>query len=318
MTQFQLGEMISLRKEYGNNLVRLANLDPKVVGLDGEVSNSTFAYLLKEKYPERFLEMYIAEQNMLSVALGMSLRGYKPFVSTFGAFLTRAFDQIRMSQYSKANLKIIGTHCGVAIGEDGPSQMALEDISMFRSIQGSIILYPSDANSLSKQMDLMDNFNGISYMRVTRGELPILYSDNEKFEIGGSKTFFESESNQITLIGAGVTLHECLRARQILKNNYNIDSRVIDLYSIKPIDITTINKAINETSAVLVVEDHYQSGGIYEAIQSQCPSPKIKSLCVKITPRSGKPEELLKYAKIDAESILEAVVKTHNLEIFEV
>lgn len=300
-------KLVSLRKEFGNSLVRLAELDPKIVALDAEVSNSTFSYLLKQEHPERFFEMFIAEQNMISVALGMSLRGYKPFISTFGAFLTRAFDQIRMCQYSKANLKIIGTHCGVSIGEDGPSQMALEDISMFRSIQKSIILYPSDANSLSKQMNIISNYIGISYLRVTRAELPIIYDESEEFNIGGSKTLFETENDKITLISAGITLHECLKAKEILKNNYNIQTRVIDLYSIKPLDVEVIKKALAETEQIIVVEDHYQSGGIYETIQAIIPSHKIKSLCVKIAPRSGKPEELLEYAEIDYKAILKAV-----------
>jgi transketolase len=302
----------SLRKQYGQSLVKLGEIDESVIALDAEVSNSTFSYLFKERFPERFIECYIAEQNMISVALGLSLRGKKPFVSTFGAFLTRAFDQIRMAQYSKANLKITGTHCGVHIGEDGPSQMALEDLAMIRSVNGSKIFYPSDINSLNKMMAIMLNDFGISYLRVTRGDLPNIYQEDEKFAVGGSKTLKESDSDEITLIGAGVTLHQSITAAIKLQKQ-NINCRVIDLYSIKPIDYSTILKALAETKAIIVTEDHYREGGIYSAIMEslagQMISKPIYHLCVNKTPRSGKPEELLEYEEIDAQAIVSLVNK---------
>ena len=238
-----------------------------MVSLDGEVSNSTYAEIFKEAYPERFFEMYIAEQNMVGAALGLSCRGKIPFVSTFAAFFSRAFDQIRMSQYSDPNIKFVGSHAGVSIGEDGPSQMGLEDIAMFRTISNSIVFYPSDAISTEKLVEEAAKHYGIVYIRTTRKETPILYNQEEKFTIGGSKVLRKSKEDIATVIAAGITLHEALKAYEVLREE-GVFIRVIDLYSIKPLDETTLREAASATKSIITVEDHYAEGGIGEAVNS--------------------------------------------------
>ena len=304
---YDITQTASLREQIGKTLIELGQNDKDVVVLDAEVGNSTFTLDFQKVFPDRFFEMYISEQTMMSAALGLSLRGKKPFVATFGAFLSRAFDQIRMSSYSapKTNLKIIGTHSGVSIGEDGPSQMALEDIAIFRTLLDSVILYPSDAISTQSCLNLMRDFYGISYLRVTRESLPQLYPSDEQFKIGGSKTLLGSDNDQITLISAGITLHECLKAAMKLQKQ-GINSRVIDLYSIKPIDVETLNEAASKTKSLIVVEDHYQAGGIFEAICSNVKTATpIHSLCVRKTPRSGTKDELLAFEAIDSKAIID-------------
>jgi transketolase len=299
---------VSTRKAYGNALVRIFPQFPNLVSLDGEVSNSTYAEIFKEVFPERFFEMYIAEQNMVGAALGLSRRGKVPFVSTFGAFLTRAFDQIRLSQYSDANIKFVGSHAGVSIGEDGPSQMALEDIAMFRAILGSVVLYPSDAVSTEKLVEEAAKQDGIVFIRTTRMETPILYGPEEKFVIGGSKVLRKSEKDRAIVIGAGVTLHEALAAYEALKKE-DVRIRVIDLYSIKPMDETTLRQAADATKAIITVEDHYVEGGMGEAVRSvlsDSPVP-IHCLAVRKKPKSGKPEELLDYEEISRAAIIKKV-----------
>ena len=258
---------VATRRAYGNALVRIFPKYPNIVVLDAEVSNSTYAEIFKEKYPDRFLEMFVAEQNMVGAALGLSRRGKIPFVSTFAAFLTRAFDQIRMSQYSAANIKFVGSHAGVSIGEDGPSQMGLEDLAMFRSILGSVVLYPSDAVSTDKLVEAAAKHKGIVYIRTTRMETPVLYSPGQEFKIGGSKVLRHSRKDVATVLAAGITLHEALAAYEELKKQ-GVLIRVIDLYSIKPIDKKTLTQAAKETGAIITVEDHYPEGGIGEAIRS--------------------------------------------------
>jgi transketolase len=278
------------------------------VSLDGEVSNSTYAEIFKEAYPDRFFEMYIAEQNMVGAALGLSRRGKIPFVSTFAAFFTRAVDQIRMSQYSDPNIKFVGSHAGVSIGEDGPSQMGLEDIAIFRAILNSVVLYPSDAVSTEKLVEEAAKHDGIVYIRTTRKEAPILYRPDEPFKIGGSKVFRKSGGDIATVIGAGVTLHEALEAYESLKKE-GILIRVIDLYSIKPVDETTLREAASATKSIITVEDHYPEGGIGEAVKSALatlPVP-IYSLSVKKKPKSGKPQELLDYEEISRVAIIKKV-----------
>lgn len=299
---------VATRKAYGNALVRIFPQFPNLVSLDGEVSNSTYAEIFKEAFPERFFEMYIAEQNMVGAALGLSRRGKIPFVSTFGAFLTRAFDQIRLSQYSDANIKFVGSHAGVSIGEDGPSQMALEDIAMFRAILGSVVLYPSDAVSTEKLVEEAAKHAGIVFIRTTRMETPILYGPEETFAIGGSKVLRKSEKDRATVIGAGVTLHEALAAYEALKKE-NVLIRVIDLYSIKPIDEKTLRQAASDTRAIITVEDHYPEGGMGEAVGSALStSPvSIRCLAVRKKPKSGKPEELLDYEEISRAAIIKKV-----------
>ena len=299
---------VSTRKAYGNALARIFPRFPNLVSLDGEVSNSTYAEIFKEAFPERFFEMYIAEQNMVGAALGLSRRGKIPFVSTFGAFFSRAFDQIRLSQYSDANIKFVGSHAGVSIGEDGPSQMALEDIAMFRAILGSVVLYPSDAVSTERLVEEAAKHDGIVFIRTTRKETPILYGPDEEFTIGGSKVLRKSEKDRATVIGAGVTLHEALAAYEALKKE-GVFIRVIDLYSIKPVDEKTLREAVSTTQSIITVEDHFEEGGIGETVKSALsasPVP-IHSLAVRKKPKSGKPEELLDYEEISRAAIIKKV-----------
>ena len=296
---------IPTRNAYGNALKRIYPAFPRIVSLDGEVSNSTRAETFKQAYPERFFEMYIAEQNMVGVALGLSSRGQLPFVSTFGAFMTRAFDQIRMCQYSNANIKFVGSHAGVAIGQDGPSQMALEDIAMFRSIVDAVVLYPADAVSTERLVEAAAEYHGMVYIRTTRGGTPILYGDEDSFTIGGSRVLRQSDGDIGTVVAAGITLHEALKAHDKLKND-GIYIRVIDLYSVQPLDEDTLRRAAAETGFIITVEDHYPAGGIGEAVGSALADAgtAIHSLAVRKRPMSGKPEELLDYEEISATAIV--------------
>ena len=299
---------VATRKAYGNALKRIFSGNPDIVVLDAEVSNSTYSEIFREAYPERFFEMYIAEQNMVGTALGFSTRGKVPFVSTFAAFLTRAYDQIRMSQYSDANIKFCGSHAGVSIGEDGASQMGLEDLAMFRAILGSVVLYPSDGVSTEKLVEEVAQHKGIVYIRTTRKETPLLYNKDEQFSIGGSKTLKKSKDDVFTVIAAGITLHEALQAYEELKKE-NISIRVIDLYSIKPVDQTTLKQAAKSTRAIITVEDHFAEGGLGEAVKSalaEHPIP-IYSLAVRKMPKSGKPGELLDYEEISKNAIISKI-----------
>ena len=297
-------DKISTRKAYGNALVNIFLKYPGIVVLDAEVSNSTFSEIFQKYFPQRFFEMYIAEQNMIGTAIGLSLRGKIPFVSTFAAFLSRAFDQIRMSQYSNTNIKFVGSHSGVSIGEDGSSQMGLEDIAMFRTLNNSVVLYPSDGISTEKLVEEAAGHYGNVYIRTTRMDTPIIYDENDIFKIGGSKIIKQSENDAVTVCAAGITLHEALKAYEELKKE-NITIRVIDVYSIKPVDREAIIKAQEETRAILTVEDHYAEGGLGEAIKSiasvKCP---VYSLAVRKIPRSGKPDELLDYEGISSMAII--------------
>jgi transketolase len=307
---YQAGKPVSTRKAYGNALVRIFPQFPDMVVLDAEVGNSTYAEIFKDAYPERFFEMYIAEQNMVGTALGLSCRGKIPYISTFAAFFTRAFDQIRMSQYSGAhtNIKFSGSHAGVSIGEDGPSQMGLEDIAMFRTILNSIVLYPSDAVSTEKLVEQAAEHNGIVYLRTTRKDTPILYTPDEEFTIGGSKVLRRSDKDFMTIIASGITLHEALAAHEELKKE-NIFTRVIDLYSIKPIDEETLHEAAKVTKALITVEDHFAEGGLGEAVRSALAgfAIPVHSLSVRNVPKSGRPEELLEYEDISRGAIIRKV-----------
>jgi len=308
--QYKIGDLVATRKAYGQTLVELFNKFPEMVVLDAETSNSTYAEFFKKVYPERFLEMFIAEQNMFSVALGLSRRGKKPFVSTFGAFWSRAYDQIRMAQYSKPNLVICGSHAGVSIGEDGPSQMALEDIAMMRSVLNSVVMYPADAVATKAIMKLLTKHVGMSYLRTTREALPVLYKNTEKFKIGGSKVLYKSTKDIITVIGAGITLHEAQKAYKELKAQ-KINIRVIDLYSVKPLDLITLKKAAQDTKQIIVVEDHHKEGGLYEAITGALINENVKiySLAVNKMPKSGTPTQLLNYENISAKAIIKLIKK---------
>ncbi|MFH1188441.1 MAG: transketolase [bacterium] len=310
LPQYDLTLPIATRKAYGNALVRIATHNPTIVVLDAETSNATYANTFQKIFPDRFFEMFIAEQNMIGVAIGLARRGKLPFVSTFAAFLTRALDQIRMSQYSNANIVFVGSHSGVSIGEDGISQMGLMDIAMFRAIINSVVLYPSDAIATEKLVEETTRHHGISYIRTTRMDTPILYDPKETFPIGKCKVIRYSTHDRATIVAAGITLHEALAAYESLKQE-NIFVRIIDLYSIKPIDIETLKIAADETKTIITVEDHYAEGGIGEAVMralSQSTVP-IKSLAVKKLPHSGKPQELLEYEEIDRHAII-ASVKT--------
>lgn len=298
---------VATRKAYGNALMRIFPRFPKIVSLDAETSNSTFSETFQKEYKDNFFEMYIAEQNMVGVALGLSRRGKIPFVSTFAAFFSRAHDQIRMSQYSEGNIKFVGSHAGVSIGEDGPSQMGLEDIAIFRSMIGSTVLYPSDAVSTEKLVEESAMIKGNVYIRTTRKDTSILYDEKEEFPIGGSKVLRKSSKDVTTVVAAGITLHEALEAYEELKKK-GILIRVIDLYSIKPLDQKTLDKAAKETKALIVVEDHFPEGGIAEAVRSSLSIPaKVISLAVRKISGSGTPDELLSYEGISKEAIVKEV-----------
>lgn len=297
--------VIEIREAVGQTLVSLVESNPNIMILDAELSNSTKTGMVKKTHPEKFLELYIAEQNMVSVGLGLATQGTLPILSAFAAFWTRAHDQLRMAAYANQHMVCIGSHAGVAMGQDGASQMGLEDIALFRSLFNSVVLYPSDAVSAQKLLiEAANQKQGIVYVRSSKNALPVIYNEHETFEVGGSKTIKSSDHDQITLIGAGVTLHECLQAYDQLKTQ-GIIARVIDLYSIKPIDVNTLVKACKETKALIVVEDHYAEGGIVEAVRSALiyETTPIHSLCVRKLPQSGKPEELLDYAEISFNSI---------------
>lgn len=299
---------VATRQAYGNALVRIYPRFPEIVSLDAEVSNSTMAEIFKDAHPERFFEMFIAEQNMVGAAVGLARSGKIPFVSTFAAFLSRAYDQIRMSPYSDANIKFIGSHAGVSIGQDGPSQMGLEDIAMFRAILDSIVLYPGDAISADALVEEAAKHKGIVYIRTTRMATPIIYGPDESFVIGGSKVLRKSDRDVATVVAAGVTLHEALKAYdELWKQGINI--RVIDLYSVKPLDAATLRDAANNTQFIITVEDHYPEGGIGEAVRTALTtmSVPVYSLAVRKTPKSGLPRELIDYEEISQKAIVSKI-----------
>ena len=304
-------DKVATRKAYGDALLALAGI-PDVVATDGEVSNSTHADEFAKAHPERFFEMYIAEQQLVSTAVGLSVRGYKPFASTFAAFFARAYDFIRMAGISQANIRLVGSHAGVEIGPDGPSQMALEDLASMRAIHSSTVLYPSDPNQTAKLTRLMADQPGIAYMRTTRGAYPTIYSDKETFKIGGAKVLRSSARDKVALVGAGVTLHACLDAANTLAKK-GIAARVIDVYSLKPIDVRTLREAAKATKGrMVIVEDHYPQGGLGAAVMEALaadPAPPIAHLAVKGLPTSGKPDELMNAAGISARHIVAAATK---------
>ncbi len=304
---FDPGEEVATRKAYGAALKALGDARGDVVALDGEVSNSTYSEQFRDAHPERFFEMYIAEQQMIAAAVGLQRRGWTPFVSTFAAFLTRAYDFVRMAAVSRADLRLSGSHAGVSIGEDGPSQMGLEDLAAFRAVHSSTVLYPSDANQTVRLVELMADREGISYMRTHRGALPVIYGVDESFEIGGSRVV--REGDDVTLVGAGVTLHEALAAAETLAGE-GVEARVIDLYSVKPVDVDTLARAAADTGAIVTAEDHWPEGGLGEAVLAalaEADEPcRVRKLGVEIMPGSGKPAELVHEAGIDAEAIASA------------
>jgi transketolase len=285
--------------------------------VDGEVSNSTFAETFSKAHPDRFFEQYIAEQQMLGSAVGLGVRGYQAFASTFAAFFARAYDFIRMAAVSRANIKLCGSHAGVSIGEDGPSQMALEDLAMMRAVHGSVVLYPSDANQTGHLVAAMADHYGISYLRTTREKTPVLYGADEPFSIGGSRVLRQSGEDRVTVVGAGITLHEALKAYDMLQVE-GIAIRIIDAYSVKPIDAAGLWDAARATNyQVIVVEDHWLEGGLGDAVLEAFSStpqreemgriPAVTKLAVHRMPGSGTPAQLLEAAGIDAHHIVTAV-----------
>ncbi|MDQ6636860.1 MAG: transketolase, partial [Candidatus Dormibacteraeota bacterium] len=312
LPKYNKGDKVPTRKAYGDALLALGAL-PDVVALDGEVSNSTHSDEFAKKYPERFFEMYIAEQMLVGASVGMSVRGYRPFASTFAAFFSRAYDFVRMASISQVNIRLAGSHAGVEIGQDGPSQMALEDLASMRAVGGSTVLYPSDATSAAKLTAAMAETEGVVFMRTTRGGYPVLYGADEEFPVGGAKVLRKSNHDQVALIGAGVTLHECLAAADDLARA-GIEARVIDLYSLKPVDGKTLRAAVKATGGRLVVaEDHYPEGGlgaaVMEALALEPQPPRVAHCAVRGLPTSGTPAELLDVAGISAKHIAAAAKK---------
>jgi len=296
------------RLAYGNALLSLAKADPSVLAIDGDVKNSTYADKFFEAFPGRTFQAFIAEQNMIGVGIGLAAKGYIPFMATFAAFLTRAHDQVRMAAYSFSNIKLCGSHVGVSIGEDGPSQMGLEDLAMFRPIPGCVVLYPSDAVSAEAAVAAAAGHKGLFYIRTTRPATPVLYPADESFPIGGSKVLGKGEGDAATVIAAGITVHEALKARAELAKA-GLGVRVVDAYSVAPLDAGTIAREVAETGGkAVVVEDHYAGGGLGEAVAAALAGKAVlKHLCVRDLPRSGKPDELLEMYGISAAHIARAV-----------
>ena len=303
---------VATREAYGFALKRLGAVNPHIVAISGDVNNSTFSEMFEDAFPDHFYQGYIAEQNFVSAGVGLAARGKVPFLDTFACFLTRAYDQVRMADISRSNINLCGSHCGVSIGEDGPSQMALEDIAMFRAVHSSTVLYPSDAISTERLTETMARRAGINYLRTTRPKSPILYSKDEKFPIPGFKVLRRSPQDKVTVIGAGVTLHEALKAADQSKAE-GTAVRVIDLYCVKPIDGKELAKEIADTGGWLItVEDHWAEGGIGEAVlsalaQASVAPVKSRLIAVREMPHSGKPDELLDALGISARHIVEAV-----------
>jgi transketolase len=298
---------VATRKAYGQALTALGSVSEEVVSLDAEVKNSTYAELFEKQFPDRFIQCFIAEQNMVSMAVGLNRRGKIPFASTFAAFLTRAHDQIRMAAIGRAALRLVGSHAGVSIGQDGPSQMGLEDISMMRAIPDSIVLYPCDVVSTYKLVEQMARYDkGISYLRTTRMATPIVYDMDEEFTIGKCKLLKRSERDQLCVIAAGITVIEAIKAYEILQRE-GIYMSLIDLYSVKPLDVKTIQETVRKSGNKLItVEDHYMQGGLGEAVAVAVAQDgfEIIHLAVDQMPRSGTPEELMAFCNIDAQAII--------------
>lgn len=309
---YQAGAKEATRKAYGDALVALGAARPEMVVLDGEVSNSTFAEEFRKAYPDRFFEMFIAEQQVVSAAVGFQVVGKKPFASTFAAFFTRAYDQIRMAAISNANLALAGSHAGVSIGEDGPSQMALEDLAMMRAVCGSTVLYPSDPNQTAQLVKQMIDLPGISFLRTTREKTPVLYPPGEEFPVGKCKLVKSSDKDKVTVIAAGITLHEGIKAATQLEQQ-GVAVRLIDLYSVKPIDKAALHEAARVTGGkFVVVEDHWEEGGLGDAVLDAFTGvgekpPTVVKLAVRKMPGSATPAELLEAAGINAAHIVQAV-----------
>jgi len=304
---YNLGDKIATREAYGAALVRVGGANPAVVAMDGDTKNSTYSEKFFKQFPERFTECFIAEQNLVAVAIGFGTRGHVPFASTFATFFTRAADQIRVAGISSANLKLVGSHVGISIGEDGPSQMALEDIALFRAVAGSSVLYPADAVATEKLLEEMAKTRGIQFLRTSRPKTPVIYKNDETFPIGGAKVL--REGTKATVVAAGVTLFEALKAADTLKAA-GISITVIDAYSVKPLGKDVILAAAKKTgNTVITVEDHYPEGGLGDAVAGElsCEGVKVHKMAVNGLPRSGKAEELMAAFSIDAAAIVKKV-----------
>ncbi|MFG2342656.1 transketolase [Streptomyces phaeochromogenes] len=306
LPRYEPGDEVATRNAYGQALAALGTARGDVVALDGEVSDSTRAEFFAKEHPDRFFECYIAEQQLVAAAVGLAARGWVPYVSTFAAFLTRAHDFVRMAAVSGAGINLVGSHAGVAIGQDGPSQMGLEDLAMFRAVHGSTVLYPCDGNQTAKLVAEMAGCEGVRYLRTSRGDMPVLYGPNEEFPVGGSKVLRASPQDRLTVVAAGVTVHEALKAADALAAD-GISVQVIDLYSVKPVDRRALREAAERTGCLLTVEDHHEEGGLGDAVLDAFldgrPVPRLVRLAVRTMPGSASPEEQLHAAGIDAESI---------------
>ncbi|MGH9187564.1 MAG: transketolase, partial [Acidimicrobiales bacterium] len=311
LPRYELGSEVATRKAYGDALAALGAARGDVVALDGEVSNSTFAEIFAKAHPERYFEMYIAEQQMIAAAIGTQVRGWVPFASTFAAFVTRGYDFIRMAAVSRARINLCGSHAGVSIGEDGPSQMGLEDLAALRAVHGSTVLYPCDGNQCAQLVAAMADLPGIAYLRTTRGATRVIYGPDERFEPGGSRVVRQSDRDQATIVAAGITVHEALAAAEVLAGE-GVSVRVLDAYSVKPIDGAGLRAAADATAGRLVtVEDHWVEGGLGDAVLAAFAGdpnpPTVVKLAVRELPTSGKPAELLAAAGIDRAAICTAV-----------
>jgi len=309
LPSWDLGESVATRQAYGDTLAALGNRRGDVVALDGEVSNSTHSEIFAQAHPDRYFEMFIAEQQLVAAAVGIQVRGWVPFASTFAAFFSRAYDFVRMAAISQANLRLVGSHAGVSIGEDGPSQMALEDFASLRAVHGSAVLHPSDANQVAPLVAEMADRAGISYMRTIRSGTTIRTAPDEPIHIGGSRTVRSGDNDELTIVACGVTVEEAVQAADRLEDE-GVSVRIIDCYSIKPIDAATLRNAAAQTSAIITVEDHWPEGGLGDAVLSaladQPDRPPVVKLAVRDMPGSGKAAELLHAAGIDADAILAA------------
>ncbi len=318
LPRYELGQEVATRKAYGEALSALGSARGDVVALDGEVSNSTFAEIFKEAHPDRFFEMYIAEQQLIAAAVGLHARGWNAFASTFAAFFSRAYDFIRMAAISRVDLRLAGSHAGVSIGEDGPSQMALEDIASLRAIHSSVVLHPCDANQTAKLVVAMADTKGIVFLRTLRPNTPVIYGPDEDFEVGGSRVIRSSDDDDVTIVGTGITVHGALKAADALEED-GITARVIDAYSIKPIDAETLQAAAEATGKIVTVEDHFPEGGLGDAVLAALAEkdehPHVLKLAVHEMPRSGKPDELMNAYGIDAEHIAAAARQLVGSEV---
>lgn len=308
---YSTGERVATRTAFGEAVTALGRMRPDVVVLDGEVGDSTRAQYFQREHPDRFFEFYIAEQQLVAAAVAMQVRGWVPYAATFSAFLTRAYDFVRMAAASGADLCLVGSHAGVSIGQDGPSQMGLEDLAMFRALWRSTVLYPCDANQAAHLTAAMADHAGIRYLRTTRGDTPVLYGEEEAFPIGGSKVLRSSPDDQVTIVGAGITVHEALSAAEQLAD-HGVSARVIDLYSVKPVDVVTLHQAAADTGRIVTVEDHWPQGGLGDAVLDAFTQttafPRVAKLGVLALPGSATPEEQLQHAAIDADAIVEAAL----------